>query len=80
MPRWIWTAIDRGDPELSIPPYNGGLFTRDASISTAGAALAEIELPNDIFEPALKELLLMDNEPVDFRSLGVREAPEVMRL
>ena len=69
----IWTAIERGDAELSVPPYNGGLFTRDASISKAGAALAAIELPNGIFEPALKELLLTDCEPVDFRSLGVRE-------
>ena len=69
----IWMAIERGDTELSVPPYNGGLFTRDTSISKAGAALAAIELLNEIFEPALKELLLTDCEPVDFRSLGVRE-------
>lgn len=74
----IWTAIERGDQELSVPPYNGGLFTRDENVSRAGAALAQIRLPNDLFEPALQKLLLSDVgddgfQPVDFRSLGVRE-------
>ena len=31
------------------------------------------KLPNELFEPALRDLLLKDLEPVDFRSLGVRE-------
>jgi hypothetical protein len=74
----IWTAIERGDQELSVPPYNGGLFTRNESVSKAGAALAQIRLPNELFEPALQKLLLSDVgddgfQPVDFRSLGVRE-------
>jgi hypothetical protein len=69
----IWTAIERGDGEISVPAYNGGLFTRDPAVSEAGAALAKLKLPNDIFEPALKDLLLIDLDPVDFRSLGVRE-------
>ena len=73
----IWRAVSVGDTELSVPPYNGGLFTADPAISPAGAALAQIALPNEIFEPALKALLLSDVEgnlqPVDFRSLGVRE-------
>jgi hypothetical protein len=69
----IWTAIERGDGELSVPAYNGGLFTRDPAVSPAGAALAKLKLPNEIFEPALKDLLLIDLDPVDFRSLGVRE-------
>jgi hypothetical protein len=69
----LWVAIQRGDRELSVPAYDGGLFSRDASASKAGAALTAIDLPNEVFEPALKELLLTDYEPVDFRSLGVRE-------
>ena len=74
----IWTAIERGDAELSVPAYNGGLFTRDANVSRAGAELANIRLPNELFEPALQKLLLSDIgdeglQPVDFRSLGVRE-------
>lgn len=74
----IWNAIERGDAEISVPAYNGGLFTRDRVVSQAGAELAGIQLPNAIFEPALRELLLSDVgddglQPVDFRSLGVRE-------
>jgi hypothetical protein len=73
----IWDAISVGDTELSVPPYNGGLFTKDLTVSPAGSALSDISLPNDIFEPALSALLLSDVgeglQPVDFRSLGVRE-------
>jgi hypothetical protein len=69
----IWAAINHGDAELSVPAYNGGLFTRDPAVSRAGSELAKIKLPNDVFEPALKDLLLIDLAPVDFRSLGVRE-------
>lgn len=69
----IWTAIREGDTGLSVPPYNGGLFTTDRAVSVAGAELARIRLPNELFQPALRDLLLIDLEPVDFRSLGVRE-------
>lgn len=69
----IWTAIDQGEQELRIPAYNGGLFTRDPVVSPAGAVLTKIKLPNEIFEPALKDLLLVNLAPVDFRSLSVRE-------
>ncbi len=69
----IWTAIDQGDAELAIPAYNGGLFTRDTVVSPAGAALTTVKLSNEVFEPAFRDLLLVDMEPVDFRSLSVRE-------
>ncbi|WP_311029385.1 Eco57I restriction-modification methylase domain-containing protein [Mesorhizobium koreense] len=74
----VWTAIAKGDIELSVPAYNGGLFTDDPAVSQAGAELARIALPNAVFEPALTALLLTDLgdgplAPVDFRSLGVRE-------
>lgn len=73
----IWTAISVGDAELSVPAYNGGLFTSDRTVSAAGAALVTLKLPNEVFEPALRDLLLSDVagqlQPVDFRSLGVRE-------
>ena len=74
----VWTAIEAGNNELSVPAYDGGLFTRDPTVSKAGAALAATTLDNSVFEPALRDLLLSDVEggglqPVDFRSLGVRE-------
>ncbi len=74
----VWNAVDRGDPELSVPAYNGGLFSQREDVSPAGARLAALRLPNRVFEPALRALLLSDIgddglQPVDFRSLGVRE-------
>jgi len=74
----IWNAVARGDKELAVPAYNGGLFTSDRTVSVAGAQLATLKLPNSVFEPALRDLLLTDVgdgvlQPVDFRALGVRE-------
>jgi hypothetical protein len=73
----LFRAVDRGNPEWGVPPYDGGLFTSDRDVSRVGALLEGISLPNTTLGPALRDLLLVDtNEglgPVDFRSLGVRE-------
>ena len=74
----LWEAVARGNPEWGVPAYDGGLFAHDRAVSRAGAALAEIVLPNRVFEEALRSLLVIETPegvpgPVDFRSLGVRE-------
>ena len=74
----LWQAVAIGNPELGVPAYDGGLFTSDAAVSSSGADLANITLPNEIFEDALRSLLVIETPegipgPVDFRSLGVRE-------
>ena len=74
----LWNAIARGNTEWDVPAYGGALFQDDAAVSKAGAALAEITLPNDCFETVLRNLLVIHTPegvpgPVDFRSLGVRE-------
>jgi hypothetical protein len=74
----LFEAVDKGNREWGVPPYNGGLFSIDPAVSPAGAALAKLSLPNDAFQPALRDLLLIETPegplgPVDFRSLGVRE-------
>ncbi len=76
--RALCDAIARGNPEWSVPAYDGALFSSDPAVSPAGAALAGIELENAHFEAALRHLLVIDTTegvpgPVDFRSLGVRE-------
>jgi hypothetical protein len=75
--RRLFRAVDVGNREWGVPPYNGGLFTEDAAVSRVGALLAPLRLPNTILGPALRDLLLVETEhglgPVDFRSLGVRE-------
>ncbi len=74
----LWQAVAAGHPEWGVPAYDGGLFTADQKVSRVGAELARIELPNAVFEPALRALLVIETPegvpgPVDFRSLGVRE-------
>lgn len=74
----LWQAVAAGNPEWGIPAYDGGLFADDPGVSTVGAELAAITLPNEMFEVALRHLLVIETPegapgPVDFRSLGVRE-------
>ena len=74
----LWQAVAAGNAEWGVPAYDGGLFTGDAQVSPAGAALAGIVLPDPAFEPVLRALLVIETAegvpgPVDFRSLGVRE-------
>ncbi len=74
----LWQAVAVGNPEWGIPAYDGGLFSSEPTTSEVGAELSGMRLPNSIFEPALRGLLLIETAegalgPVDFRSLGVRE-------
>lgn len=74
----LWSAVAVGNSEWGVPAYDGGLFSSDPGISPDGAALAAISLPNNTFEQALRDLLVIETPegtpgPVDFRSLGVRE-------
>ncbi|MFF1930235.1 Eco57I restriction-modification methylase domain-containing protein [Streptomyces sp. NPDC058228] len=74
----VWAAVDGGNPDWDVPPYNGGLFTHDPVVSPSGAALADMHLTDAEFGPALRALLVDvgpdgTRGPVDFRSLSVRE-------
>ena len=74
----LWRAVAAGNSEWGVPAYDGGLFAEDPAVSECGAALAKIALPNEIFEEALRQLLIIETPecvpgPVDFRSLGVRD-------
>ncbi len=53
----IWDAVDRGNKGWGVPP-NGGLFSGDATVNPAGAALAKLRLTNAEFGPALAALLV----------------------
>jgi hypothetical protein len=71
-------AISKGNKSLSVPAYNGVLFSDDEDDSVHGHALSKVKLKDSVFAPALAGLLLTQPEgkdlgPVDFRSLGVRE-------
>jgi len=73
----LWHAVGEGRPEWGVPAYGGDLFSADAAISRAGAALAGLHLTDAECGPALAALLVDEGSdgvgPVDFRSLSVRE-------
>ncbi len=75
----LFAAVDKGSPTWDVPAYNGGLFSGDAAVNQAGAALASVTMPNHVFGPALTALLTEPGAedgvagPVDFRSLSVRD-------
>ncbi len=73
----LFKAVDKGNTSWGVPAYNGGLFSREASVSALGEKLAGITIPDAVLGPVLTSLLVDESEegwgPVDFRSLGVRE-------
>lgn len=72
----VWDAIDLGNEQWMVPPYNGGLFSRAEG---EGALIARLRLPDSVMGPVLQALLVdLSGEdgfrgPVDFQSLSVRE-------
>jgi hypothetical protein len=76
--RAIFHAVDKGNKAWGVPAYNGGLFSQDPNESSIGATLEKVSLSDQVFGPALQNMLLVSTAegvmgPVDFRSLGVRE-------
>ncbi len=74
----VFKAVDKGNIEWGIPSYNGGLFSSDADISREGADIANLSLPNNVFGPILRYLLIDETDddllgPVDFRTLSIRD-------
>lgn len=77
----LFDAVRQGNATLGVPAYGGRLFATDPVVSEAGAALAAVTLPDAVFAPVLRALLLdfpkdlasPSAGPVDFRSLRVRE-------
>jgi len=81
----LFGVVDRGEADLNMPAYNGGLFISkpragDGSAEAAAARfLAEHKVP-DIFLAQALDFLARDEDPkthqlvsIDFKSLGVRQ-------
>ena len=75
----LWRAVDKGNVERGVPPYNGGLFSSDPEVNAAGAALAALDARRTPSSARrLRRCWSTRAEdgvvgPVDFRSLSVRE-------
>ena len=72
----VFTVIDRGDPTVNMPTYNGGLFN---PASPSGQFLAMYAIPDRYLARGLDRLARdVDSRTqalvmIDFKSLGVRQ-------
>jgi type I restriction-modification system DNA methylase subunit len=75
----LFQIIDRGDPSLDVPRYNGGLFHFDFNQSDdqveypANHFLFRFKLADAILAPALDKLARFEGLPIDYSFLGVRQ-------
>ncbi|MBV8360171.1 MAG: Eco57I restriction-modification methylase domain-containing protein, partial [Deltaproteobacteria bacterium] len=81
----LFVVIDRGDSNLNVPRYNGGLFRSklDKDDTSAEATAVRFLNENKVPDPHLAhalDLLARDEDPkqhklvpIDFKSLGVRQ-------
>jgi hypothetical protein len=81
----LFGVVDRGDADLNVPAYNGGLFISkpragdESAEATAARFLADHKVP-DLFLAQALDSLARDEDPkthqlvpIDFKSLGVRQ-------
>ncbi|MCY3957223.1 MAG: restriction endonuclease [Chloroflexi bacterium] len=68
----LFRLIDRGDPSIGLPPYNGGLFAQDAA-----ALLNDARLPDDVIADVVHDLShTRDNGQrsyVNYRDMSVQQ-------
>ena len=66
--RGLFRAIDKGEPSLGLPPYNGGLFDPKAA-----PLLERIDLPDAAFAPLLDALSRHGGRRINYRDLSVQQ-------
>ena len=66
--RGLFRAIDKGEPSLGLPPYDGGLFDPEAA-----PLLQQIELPDAAFAPLLNALSRHAGRRINYRDLSVQQ-------
>ncbi|MCY3939264.1 MAG: restriction endonuclease [Chloroflexi bacterium] len=64
--------IDRGDPSIGLPPYNGGLFAAEAA-----PLLEDVRLPDAAFAPIVHDLSHTETDGerrfVNYRDMSVQQ-------
>ena len=68
----LFQLIDRGDPSIGLPPYNGGLFAQDAA-----QLLNQVRLPDDVIADVVHDLSHTNDEGqpayVNYRDMSVQQ-------
>ncbi|XWK89584.1 MAG: Eco57I restriction-modification methylase domain-containing protein [Phormidium sp.] len=75
----LFQIVDRGDPGLEVPRYNGGLFHFDFHQQSdriefhANHFLSQFKLSDAVLAPVLDRLARFEGQPIDYSFLGVRQ-------
>ena len=75
----LFEIVDRGDPALEVPRYNGGLFhfdfheSEDIKDYPDNWFLYQHQLSDAVLFPALDKLARFEKLPIDYSFLGVRQ-------
>jgi len=75
----LFQIVDRGDPGLEVPRYNGGLFHFDFQEKSdqieyrANHFLFQFKIADAILAPVLDKLARFEGQPIDYSFLGVRQ-------
>ena len=75
----LFQIVDRGDPGLEVPRYNGGLFhfnfsqPSDRTEYQANHFLFRFKLSDAVLAPVLDQLARFEGQPIDYGFLGVRQ-------
>ena len=68
----LFALIDKGDPSIGLPPYNGGLFAEEAA-----PMLATLRLPDSTVAPLIYDLSHADGEGgrsfISYRDMSVQQ-------
>ena len=80
----LFNAVHNGNNKLwGVPAYGGNIFSTNKKISFLGSKLEELDLENSSIVRILQNLLIADGpegpQPIDFRSLSVREFGSFMK-
>lgn len=75
----LFQIVDRGDPGLEVPRYNGGLFHFDFHQQSdqiefhANHFLSQFKIADAVLAPVLDRLARFEGQPIDYSFLGVRQ-------
>ncbi|WP_430014630.1 Eco57I restriction-modification methylase domain-containing protein [Microcystis ichthyoblabe FBCC-A1114] len=67
----LFRIVDRGDANLAVPRYNGGLF--DMEEGRVNCFLGQYKLSDAVLAPILDKLARFEGQPIDYSFLGVRQ-------
>ena len=63
--KFLFSTVSKGNPEASVPQYDGALFDEDPALDT-------LSIENKHLIPALRDITEVEGRGIDYQNLGVR--------